>query len=213
MSEYPTSREPIKLQNSSYPVVVYIIIYRISPFLWVTVHAQLTTMRETEARSFVALSCSLCLCGSVAFVSAVSCCAVPFILEIRTVYVDHSYTKGWSRGIRKFCIRKGLKKVEHLEHATLELLQQELGMYIPAAHSYDNCHTFNWTETELLGWAQTKYARGFKEAWYSIDGNTITRHVKAFLIPWTGEAFAPLGPFLCHTTEEKKLPIAPKPGP
>jgi hypothetical protein len=25
-----------------------------------------------------------------------------------------------------------------------------------------------------------------------------------FLIPWTGGAFAPLGPFLCPTTEEKK---------
>jgi glycine cleavage system protein P-like pyridoxal-binding family len=36
---------------------------------------------------------------------------------------------------------------------------------------------------------------------------------KAFLIPWTGGAFAPLGPLLCPTTEEKKWPIAPKPGP
>jgi hypothetical protein len=26
---------------------------------------------------------------------------------------------------------------------------------------------------------------------------------KTFLIPWTGAAFAPLGPFLCPTTEEK----------
>ena len=34
---------------------------------------------------------------------------------------------------------------------------------------------------------------------------------KVFLIPWTGGAFAPLGPFLCPTTEEKKWPIAPKP--
>jgi hypothetical protein len=33
------------------------------------------------------------------------------------------------------------------------------------------------------------------------------------LIPWTGGAFAPLGPLLCPTTEEKKWPIAPKPGP
>jgi hypothetical protein len=33
-----------------------------------------------------------------------------------------------------------------------------------------------------------------------------------FLIPWTGGAFVPLGPFLCPTTE-KKWPIAPKPGP
>ena len=49
---------------------------------------------------------------------------------------------------------------------------------LPAAHTYDNRHTFNWTETELLGRAQTKHARAFKEAWYSIDGNTINRHVE-----------------------------------
>ena len=40
-----------------------------------------------------------------------------------------------------------------------------------------------------------------------------TRWTRAFLIPWTGVAFAPLRPFLCPTTEEKKWPIAPKPGP
>jgi hypothetical protein len=40
---------------------------------------------------------------------------------------------------------------------------------------------------------------------------SISRH---FLIPWTtGGAFAPLGPFLCPTTEENKWPIAPQPGP
>ena len=33
------------------------------------------------------------------------------------------------------------------------------------------------------------------------------------LIPQTGGAFAPLGPFLCPTTEEEKWRIAPKPGP
>ncbi len=27
------------------------------------------------------------------------------------------------------CVRKGLKKVQHLEHVTPDLLQQELGMY------------------------------------------------------------------------------------
>jgi hypothetical protein len=41
-------------------------------------------------------------------------------------------------------------------------------------------------------------------------GLNLTRH---FLIPLTGGVFAPLGPFLCPTTEEKKWPIAPKPGP
>ena len=49
---------------------------------------------------------------------------------------------------------------------------------LPAAHTYDNCHSFNWTETEQLGRAQTKHEREFKEAWYSIDGNTINRHVE-----------------------------------
>ncbi len=48
---------------------------------------------------------------------------------------------------------------------------------LPAAHTYDNCHTFNWTETQLLGRAQTKHAREFKEAWYSTDSNTINRHI------------------------------------
>ena len=34
----------------------------------------------------------------------------------------------------------------------------------PAAHTYDSCQTFNWKETHLLGRAQTKRAREFKEA-------------------------------------------------
>ena len=49
---------------------------------------------------------------------------------------------------------------------------------LPAAHTCDNCHTFNWTEIQLLGRAQTKHAREFKEAWYSIDSNTINQHKK-----------------------------------
>ena len=48
---------------------------------------------------------------------------------------------------------------------------------ITATHTYDNCHTFNWKETHLLGRAQTKHAREFKEAWYSTDDNTINRHI------------------------------------
>jgi hypothetical protein len=43
-----------------------------------------------------------------------------------------------------------------------------------------------------------------------LDRPFVPRH---FLIPWSGGAFAPLGPFLCPTTEEKKWLIAPKPGP
>jgi hypothetical protein len=40
-----------------------------------------------------------------------------------------------------------------------------------------NYTAFNWTHTELLGQAQTKHAREFKEAWHSMDNNTINRHV------------------------------------
>ena len=45
---------------------------------------------------------------------------------------------------------------------------------------------------------------------YEANEDTFSMH---FLIPWTGGAFAQLGPFLCPTTEEKKWPIAPKSGP
>jgi hypothetical protein len=45
-----------------------------------------------------------------------------------------------------------------------------------------------------------------------LTNNTYQR-ARHLLIPWSGGAFAPLGPFLCPTTEEKKWPIAPKPGP
>ena len=38
-----------------------------------------------------------------------------------------------------------------------------------------NCHTFNWAKTQLLGRAQTKYAREFKEAWHSTNHDTINR--------------------------------------
>jgi hypothetical protein len=48
---------------------------------------------------------------------------------------------------------------------------------LPATHTYDNCHTFNWTHAELLGQARTKHAREFKEAWPSMDNNTINRYV------------------------------------
>jgi hypothetical protein len=34
-----------------------------------------------------------------------------------------------------------------------------------------------------------------------VNKTVVTRH---FLIPWTGGSFAPMGPFLFPTTEEKK---------
>ena len=34
---------------------------------------------------------------------------------------------------------------------------------LPAAHTYNNCHTYNWKETHLLGQARTKHAGEFKD--------------------------------------------------
>ena len=48
-------------------------------------------------------------------------------------------------------------------------------------HTYDNCHTFNWKETHLLGRAQTKHAREFKEAWYGTDENTINIYIYIYI--------------------------------
>ena len=48
---------------------------------------------------------------------------------------------------------------------------------LPATHTYDNCHTFNWAKTPLLGRAQTKCTREFKEAWDITDDDTINRHI------------------------------------
>ena len=48
---------------------------------------------------------------------------------------------------------------------------------LPASHTHDNGHTFNWTEKQILDQAKTKHEREFKEAWYSIDNNTINRHI------------------------------------
>ena len=49
---------------------------------------------------------------------------------------------------------------------------------LPATHIYNNGHTFNWSQTKLLDQATTKHAREFKEAWYSINENTINGHIE-----------------------------------
>ena len=48
---------------------------------------------------------------------------------------------------------------------------------LPTLHTHNNGHTFNWTKTQLLDQAKTKHAREFKEAWHSVDKNTINRHI------------------------------------
>ena len=70
------------------------------------------------------------------------------------------------------------KKIETRITEHKNAIKRHDHLSLPAAHTYDNCHTFNWTETQLLGRAQTKHAREFKEAWYSMDANTINRHIE-----------------------------------
>ena len=70
------------------------------------------------------------------------------------------------------------KKIETRITEHKNAIKQHDHLSLPAARTYDNCHTFNWTETQPLGRAQTKHACEFKEAWYSIDTNTINRHIE-----------------------------------
>ena len=49
-------------------------------------------------------------------------------------------------------------------------------------HTHNNGRKFNWTETQLLDQAKTKHARQFNEAWYSVDTNTINRHIDIPLV-------------------------------
>jgi hypothetical protein len=43
---------------------------------------------------------------------------------------------------------------------------------LPAKHTDDNGHKFDWSQTRCLGQATTKHAREFKEAWHSLDKQT-----------------------------------------
>ena len=70
------------------------------------------------------------------------------------------------------------KKIETRITEHKNAIKRHDHLSLPAAHTYDNCHPFNWIETQLLGQAQTKHAREFKEAWYSIDANTINGHIE-----------------------------------
>jgi hypothetical protein len=73
----------------------------------------------------------------------------------------------------------------------------------------------------VLFWQLTReWGVLWKGAFYKIPGLACRPTIlhlglhaaRHFLIPCTGGAFAPLGPFLCPTTEEKKWLIAPKSG-
>lgn len=48
---------------------------------------------------------------------------------------------------------------------------------LPAKHTDDNGHKFDWSQTKLIGQAATKHAREFKEAWHSIDKCSFNRHI------------------------------------
>ena len=48
---------------------------------------------------------------------------------------------------------------------------------LPAKHTDDNGHKFDWSQTRCLGQATTKHAREFTEAWHSLDKQTFNRHI------------------------------------
>ena len=48
---------------------------------------------------------------------------------------------------------------------------------LPAKHTDDNGHKFDWSQTRCLGQATTKHAREFKEAWHRLDKQTFNRHI------------------------------------
>ena len=43
---------------------------------------------------------------------------------------------------------------------------------LPASHADDYEHSFNWSQTEILGQAATRHVREFKEAYHSMDRST-----------------------------------------
>ena len=45
---------------------------------------------------------------------------------------------------------------------------------LPAKHTDDNGHKFDWSHTKCPGQATTKYAREFKEEWHCLDKQTLT---------------------------------------
>jgi hypothetical protein len=83
----------------------------------------------------------------------------------------------------------------------------EKSPYFPTSAELDACLSENGNHNNIL---LEKLKIWLKEKESEDDVFKYPRHL---LIPWSGGAFAPLGPFLCPTTEEKKWPIAPKPGP
>jgi hypothetical protein len=48
---------------------------------------------------------------------------------------------------------------------------------LPAKHTDDSGHKFDWSQTRCPGQAMTKHAREFKEAWHSLDKQTFNRHI------------------------------------
>ena len=56
------------------------------------------------------------------------------------------------------------KKIETRITEHKNAIKRHDHLSLPAAHTYDNCHTFNWA--------------CLKEAWYSIDANTINRRIE-----------------------------------
>ena len=74
-------------------------------------------------------------------------------------------------------LEKHQRKWKHAWQNTAMLLNDTPPKSLPASHADDYEHSFNWSQTKILGQATTRHAREFKEAWHSMDRSTINRHI------------------------------------
>ena len=69
------------------------------------------------------------------------------------------------------------KKVETrlTEHRNAIKRHDAISFQASLADDYE--HSFNWSQTEMLGQAATRHARKFKEAWHSMERSAFNRHI------------------------------------
>ena len=68
------------------------------------------------------------------------------------------------------------KKVETRLTEHRNAIKRHDAISLLASHADDYEHSFNWSQTEILGQVATRHARKFKEAWHSMDRSTFNRH-------------------------------------
>ena len=63
---------------------------------------------------------------------------------------------------------------------------------LPVSHADNYEHSFNWSQTKIVGQTTTRHARKFKETWHSMDRSTFNRHINI--------------PTICHQLKQTQNP-------